>query len=116
MATNLQRLIGAHPMKHLRRDKEPHAEQSGVLLPLTHIHDILVDVSRQSVETVHQIDDMVDHLDGIFTLLEDVKTICSVPGSSATSWRPRWCSNPPPARAIRRRSALRSRSWPKPRW
>jgi len=37
--------------------------------------DILVDVSRQSVETVHQIDDMVEHMDSIFTLLEDVKSI-----------------------------------------
>ncbi|MAT65339.1 MAG: chemotaxis protein [Gammaproteobacteria bacterium] len=37
--------------------------------------DTLVDISRQSVETVHQIDDMVEHMDGIFSLLEDVKTI-----------------------------------------
>lgn len=37
--------------------------------------DILVDISKQSVETVHQIDDMVEHMDGIFKLLEDVKTI-----------------------------------------
>ena len=37
--------------------------------------DTLVDISRQSVETVHQIDDMVEHMDGIFSLLEDVKVI-----------------------------------------
>jgi methyl-accepting chemotaxis protein len=35
----------------------------------------LVDVSEQSVETVHRIDDMVIHMDGIFRLLEDVRTI-----------------------------------------
>jgi len=37
--------------------------------------EILIETSRQSVETVHQIDDMVEHMDGIFVLLEDVKAI-----------------------------------------
>ncbi|HEY9199759.1 MAG TPA: methyl-accepting chemotaxis protein [Gammaproteobacteria bacterium] len=37
--------------------------------------DMLIDISRQSVQTVHQIDDMVEHMDGIFNLLEDVKSL-----------------------------------------
>ena len=37
--------------------------------------DALVQVSKQSVETVHRIDDMVVQMDGIFALLEDVKAI-----------------------------------------
>lgn len=37
--------------------------------------DILIDISKRSVETVHKMDDMVGQIDGIFKLLEDVKTI-----------------------------------------
>jgi len=37
--------------------------------------DSLISISKQSVETVHRIDDMVGHMDGIFRLLEDVKSI-----------------------------------------
>jgi methyl-accepting chemotaxis protein len=37
--------------------------------------EILSDVSKQSMRTVHQIDDMKDHLDRIFSLIADVKTI-----------------------------------------
>lgn len=37
--------------------------------------EILVDTSRQSVDTVHKIDDMVHHMDSIFGLLENVKAI-----------------------------------------
>lgn len=37
--------------------------------------DSLIHVSKQSIETVHRIDDMVGHMDSIFRLLEDVKTI-----------------------------------------
>ncbi|MEE4360599.1 MAG: methyl-accepting chemotaxis protein [Pseudomonadales bacterium] len=37
--------------------------------------EILSDVSQQSVRTVHQIDDMGTHLDRIFSLIADVKTI-----------------------------------------
>lgn len=37
--------------------------------------DSLVDVSKQSVRTVHGIDDMIGHMDGIFHLLDDVKNI-----------------------------------------
>ena len=36
---------------------------------------ILTSVSEQSVETAHHIDDMVEHLDGIFGLLDDAKSI-----------------------------------------
>ena len=36
---------------------------------------ILISVSEQSVETAHHIDDMVEHLDSIFELLEDSKSI-----------------------------------------
>ena len=36
---------------------------------------IMISVSKQSVSTVHHIDDMVEHMDGIFNLLEDVKSI-----------------------------------------
>jgi len=36
---------------------------------------ILTSVSEQSVETAHHIDDMVEHLDGIFELLDDAKSI-----------------------------------------
>lgn len=37
--------------------------------------DVLVDVSRQSVEVAHKIDDMEVDLAGMFALLEDVKSI-----------------------------------------
>lgn len=37
--------------------------------------DSLVTISKQSVDTAHRIDDMEVQLDGIFTLLEDVKVI-----------------------------------------
>ena len=37
--------------------------------------ETLVDISKQSIETVYRIDDMVTHMDGIFRLLEDVKNI-----------------------------------------
>jgi len=36
---------------------------------------VLTSVSEQSVETAHHIDDMVGHLDGIFVLIEDAKSI-----------------------------------------
>jgi len=36
---------------------------------------IMVDTAERSMETVHRIDDMVEHIDGIFSLLEDVKAI-----------------------------------------
>ncbi len=36
---------------------------------------IMVSVSTKSMSTMHHIDDMVDHMDGIFKLLEDVKSI-----------------------------------------
>jgi len=42
---------------------------------LTYFIDLLVDVSKQSIETVHKIDDMVYQVDEIFKLLEDIKTI-----------------------------------------
>jgi len=35
----------------------------------------LIQISKQSVETVHRIDDMVEHMDGVFRLLSDVKNI-----------------------------------------
>ncbi len=37
--------------------------------------DSLVDVSKQSIQTVHSIDDMVVHMDSVFRLLGDVKNI-----------------------------------------
>lgn len=40
---------------------------------MEHFIEILVSVSKQSVEAVHHIDDMVEHLDGIFKLVDDVK-------------------------------------------
>ena len=42
---------------------------------LTYFIDLLVNVSKQSIETVHKIDDMVYQIDEIFKLLEDIKTI-----------------------------------------
>jgi len=42
---------------------------------LAYFIDLLVDVSKQSIETVHKIDDMVYQMDEIFKLLEDIKTI-----------------------------------------
>ncbi len=42
---------------------------------LTYFIDLLVNVSKQSIETVHKIDDMVYQMDEIFKLLEDIKTI-----------------------------------------
>ncbi len=37
--------------------------------------DLLVSVSKQSIETVHHTEDMMAHLDGIFGLLEDAKSL-----------------------------------------
>ena len=37
--------------------------------------DTLVNISKQSIETVHRIDEMGEHMDGIFRLLDDVKAI-----------------------------------------
>lgn len=37
--------------------------------------NLLVSVSRQSVQTVHHTEDMMSHLDGIFALLEDSKSL-----------------------------------------
>ena len=37
--------------------------------------DTLIGISKQSVATVHNIDDMVTHMDGVFSLLDDVKNI-----------------------------------------
>lgn len=42
---------------------------------MSYFVEIMVDTARQSVETVYKIDDMVEHMDGIFRLLEDVKSI-----------------------------------------
>jgi methyl-accepting chemotaxis protein len=36
---------------------------------------LVIDISRQSVETVHKIDDMVGQMDSIFVLLEDINSI-----------------------------------------
>ncbi len=36
---------------------------------------LVIDISRQSVETVHKIDDMVGQMDSIFVLLEDINAI-----------------------------------------
>ena len=49
------------------------AHEAGSLM--AHFVEILVSISKQSVETVHHIDDMVEHMDGIFKLLNDVKDI-----------------------------------------
>jgi len=42
---------------------------------LDHFIHVLVEISRQGVQTVSYIDDMVDHLDGIFDLISDVKLL-----------------------------------------
>lgn len=42
---------------------------------LEHFIEILVNTSQESMETVHRIDDMVEHMDSIFDLLEHIKTI-----------------------------------------
>jgi methyl-accepting chemotaxis protein len=42
---------------------------------LEHFIKTLVEISKQSVKTVHEIDDMVEQMDAIFNLLENVKGI-----------------------------------------
>ncbi len=42
---------------------------------MEHFIDMLIIVSKQSMATMQHIDDMVEHMDGIFQLLEDVKSI-----------------------------------------
>ncbi|MEQ6341963.1 MAG: methyl-accepting chemotaxis protein [Gammaproteobacteria bacterium] len=42
---------------------------------LQYLIDILVDTGKQSVKTVYKIDDIVQEMDGIFSLLSDVKMI-----------------------------------------
>lgn len=49
------------------------AEETNIVMG--HFVEMLVSVSKQSIKTVHQIDDMVDHLDGIFKLLGYVKEV-----------------------------------------
>ncbi len=44
---------------------------------MEHFIEIMISVSKQSVATVHHIDDMVEQMDGIFNLLEDVKSIAA---------------------------------------
>ena len=44
---------------------------------MEHFIEIMISVSTQSVATVHHIDDMVEQMDGIFNLLEDVKSIAA---------------------------------------
>jgi methyl-accepting chemotaxis protein len=39
--------------------------------------DMMVNVSKNSLETVHHIDDMVEQLDGIFSLIENVEGLAS---------------------------------------
>jgi len=42
---------------------------------LQYFIDLVVDISKRSIETVHKMDDMVKQIDGIFTLLAGIKTI-----------------------------------------
>ena len=42
---------------------------------LQYFIDIMVDISKRGVETVHKMDDMVAQVDGIFKLLSEIKTI-----------------------------------------
>ncbi len=42
---------------------------------MTYFVEIIIDTAKQSVETVYKIDDMVDQMDGIFRLLENVRSI-----------------------------------------
>jgi methyl-accepting chemotaxis protein len=42
---------------------------------LQYFIDIIVDISKRGVETVHKMDDMVGQVDGIFKLLSEIKTI-----------------------------------------
>ena len=42
---------------------------------LQYFIDILVDISKRGVQTVHKMDDMVEQVDGIFQLLSEIKTI-----------------------------------------
>ncbi len=42
---------------------------------LQHYIDLMIDMSKQSLQVVHKIDDMVGQMDAIFALLADVKTI-----------------------------------------
>ncbi|VAX13921.1 Methyl-accepting chemotaxis protein [hydrothermal vent metagenome] len=44
---------------------------------MEHFIGIMISVSTQSVATVHHIDDMVEQMDGVFNLLEDVKSIAA---------------------------------------
>ena len=42
---------------------------------LQHYIDLMIDMSKQSLQVVHKIDDMVGQMDAIFALLADVKSI-----------------------------------------
>jgi methyl-accepting chemotaxis protein len=54
-------------------DKKSFLDEASELMQ--YFIESLIDVSKQSVESVHRIDDMVGHMDSIFRLLEDVKAI-----------------------------------------
>ncbi|GAB6039406.1 methyl-accepting chemotaxis protein [Endothiovibrio diazotrophicus] len=48
-------------------------EETGEVLHF--LIDLLVNISKQSIETVYKIDDMIQQMDGIFTLVADIRTI-----------------------------------------
>ncbi len=50
-------------------------KESGALLE--NFVDVMVNVSKQSLQTVHNIDDMVEKLDSIFQLIESVENLAS---------------------------------------
>ncbi|MGM0632890.1 MAG: methyl-accepting chemotaxis protein [Pseudomonadota bacterium] len=52
------------------RDFARQADES-----LQHFVDILVEISRLSVESAHHMEDMLEHLDGIFSLLENSSSL-----------------------------------------
>lgn len=59
-------------------DVKSFAEETDMVM--THFVEMLISVSQQSIKTVHQIDDMVDDLDGIFKLLGYVKEVADQTG------------------------------------
>ncbi len=69
----IERHGGAGDNAEEKSDKRGFMNEAGELLE--RFIQTLVEISKQSVQTVHNIDDMVDQMDGIFSLLANVKGI-----------------------------------------
>lgn len=65
----------ADPLKSGERSQGVNELHQEISATLQFFIDLLVGTSKQSIQIVHRIDDMVTQMDGIFALVDNVKTI-----------------------------------------